>query len=519
MLTIGKFQELFAKDGIELVAGHQKINQKIDYINVQEIDRKSSWTRKNGFVMTTFKDFEDVEQILTQLEWYLQMNISGVGFHTAIHKDTEVAQLIIEKAVQIDLPLFRIPSNIPYYYIFDKVNNYISEQSLSNQEELRKMREKMIHTILDEKDSKRIIHILGEYLDTPVIYLERSGKIKSLYSASYHEEEIKNILQRIKKSNEKAFGRRKIIENDNKVLKDHTNSPDSLSFTMHPLKNGMYFIGYLLVGNKTDCPYYNLAIKHTINTLLLHERNSQVINQYLKNQDIIILEKLVEGHVTDDFEKEINFPIQSVKQLMIWDISDKLDMEEKYLLMDSLLQNVLDVYFLWIYKGRIICLFTEQVDQILEDELKGDNGGHIALSGVINEFSPVKIKKIYDQAIIVLKYLKESDSTYSTWEDLSFNRIVYYLNDKLIYEDYGDLITPLIKKDFEDDTDLVKSLYVYLKCFFSYKDAAEILYVHPNTVKYRIEQARTLLGHVDFRDHQVYLDFMMALKLYYSAKK
>jgi len=102
---------------------------------------------------------------------------------------------------------------------------------------------------------------------------------------------------------------------------------------------------------------------------------------------------------------------------------------------------------------------------------------------------------------------------------MSFNRISYFLNDQLIFEDYGELITPLIEKDQTDGTNLVQTLYVYLKSFFSYTKAAKTLFIHPNTVKYRIDQIQHLLGDVELRDHQTYLDLMMAIKLYMASKR
>src|SRR5699024_10136785 len=139
----------------------------------------------NGFIMTTFKDFENVDNIILQLEWYHKMSVSAVGSHAAIHSDSYTSALIVSKANELNLPLFRIPSHLPYYYRIEKVNTYLKEQSEKEKLEIRELREKMIDTVLDDHEPSQIIRILGEYLRLPVVHLDQFRHMKSIYTANY----------------------------------------------------------------------------------------------------------------------------------------------------------------------------------------------------------------------------------------------------------------------------------------------------------------------------------------------
>src|SRR5699024_5301944 len=309
--------------------------------------------------------------------------------------------------------------------------------------------------------------------------------------------------------------------NQNKIAEAYyTTTSQKITFKIYPLKSGIYFIGYLLVCLIKNNPLHEQAINSAINALLLDATKNHAINQYLKNQDIALLEDIIKGNTEEIKEEKLSFPVKSTKQLLLWETEDQLDMEKKFLIMDSILREEFDIYFLWIFENHIIGLMTKPIDSSMIEKLQENiPKGYISLSGVIKDYATIKIRKVYEQALIAMKYAKTNNKKIVAWNDMSFNRISYFLNDQLIFEDYGELITPLIEKDQTDGTNLVQTLYVYLKSFFSYTKAAKTLFIHPNTVKYRIDQIQHLLGDVELRDHQTYLDLMMAIKLYMASKR
>src|SRR5699024_8407240 len=369
MLTVRELRDLLLEDGIELVAGYENIDCIIDYLNVQEIDRKSSWTRKNGFIMTTFKDFENVDNIILQLEWYHKMSVSAVGFHAAIHSDSYTSALIVSKANELNLPLFRIPSHLPYYHIFEKVNTYLKEQSEKENLEIRELREKMIDTVLDDHDPSQIIRILGEYLRVPVVHLDQFRHMKSIYPANYTNQEIENILQHINENEYHAIQEASL--NQNKIAEAYyTTTSQKITFKIYPLKSGIYFIGFLLVCLIKNNPLHEQAINSAINALLLDATKNHAINQYLKNQDIALLEDIIKGNTEEIKEEKLSFPVKSTKQLLLWETEDQLDMEKKFLIMDSILREEFDIYFLWIFENHIIGLMTKPIDSSMIENLQ-----------------------------------------------------------------------------------------------------------------------------------------------------
>lgn len=72
-------------------------------------------------------------------------------------------------------------------------------------------------------------------------------------------------------------------------------------------------------------------------------------------------------------------------------------------------------------------------------------------------------------------------------------------------------LTKLIQYDHENNSDLVETLYYYIYTVKNTKTAAEMMHIHRNTLLYRLEKIRSLIG-VDLEDGDIFLHLMLAFK-------
>jgi hypothetical protein len=76
-----------------------------------------------------------------------------------------------------------------------------------------------------------------------------------------------------------------------------------------------------------------------------------------------------------------------------------------------------------------------------------------------------------------------------------------------------DAIGPLLAYDRENDTDLASTLRAFLEQNQNSARTAKLLYIHYNTLRYRLDRAREILG--DFLENpQQRLEIELALQLY-----
>jgi purine catabolism regulator len=65
---------------------------------------------------------------------------------------------------------------------------------------------------------------------------------------------------------------------------------------------------------------------------------------------------------------------------------------------------------------------------------------------------------------------------------------------------FRELLEPLIAYDAERGSDLIRTLTVFFDCSENASEAADRLFLHRNSVPYRLERVRELTG-LDYRDN------------------
>jgi DNA-binding PucR family transcriptional regulator len=96
--------------------------------------------------------------------------------------------------------------------------------------------------------------------------------------------------------------------------------------------------------------------------------------------------------------------------------------------------------------------------------------------------------------------------------DLGFLGLLF-AEDYDVTEFVNKIIGPVIEYDTQRFTVLVETLEAYFQAACSPTRAAELLYVHPNTVSRRLERITQLLGR-DWQEPDHALELQLALRLH-----
>ncbi|PMC34857.1 hypothetical protein CJ195_21665 [Bacillus sp. UMB0899] len=140
--------------------------------------------------------------------------------------------------------------------------------------------------------------------------------------------------------------------------------------------------------------------------------------------------------------------------------------------------------------------------------------------GIGNEYQPIlSLHKSYKEALEVLSIAEVLGTQenipyeYNKIGALRYLDIIYEKNNRTKYSNSD--IQILRAKDRESQTELVKTLEYYLVNNCKTKPTADQMFIHPNTLNYRLKQI-TDLTTIDFSDFnqkcQLYLDLMVSKK-------
>jgi sugar diacid utilization regulator len=133
--------------------------------------------------------------------------------------------------------------------------------------------------------------------------------------------------------------------------------------------------------------------------------------------------------------------------------------------------------------------------------------------------SPKDIFRSFQEAKVALELgrLMEIDGGIPFFSDLGLARILYNHDREELREYYNETLGALERFDREQSNNLMLTLEEYLKNQCDLKTTASSLYLHPNTLRYRLKRIEEVL-HVQLDTFDTKLNLMTAFKIKYLKK-
>jgi purine catabolism regulator len=155
---------------------------------------------------------------------------------------------------------------------------------------------------------------------------------------------------------------------------------------------------------------------------------------------------------------------------------------------------------------------TEKMVQELVESMPSLKDISVGQGDVI-EFMSIKESMAQSlQALFWAKKMKKSN--YMAYGTLGFMTLIKEEDFNIEAEAFSrKYLEPLKQYDIKKEGELIKTLSVLIKNNWYSNQAAKILYVHHNTVKYRIEKIEKILD-IDLNQHSNRLNVMIAIELY-----
>lgn len=225
----------------------------------------------------------------------------------------------------------------------------------------------------------------------------------------------------------------------------------------------------------------------------------------------------------------------------VFEISDFQDFTSDQHLSDIISQRVESSLNEWVdqpilmkKRGQLICILpTENIKSVHEARVKLQNGMEKTLNIVIARVgkrqlgvgigrvyaSPIDLFRSFQEAKVALELgrLMKDESGITFFSDLGLARILYHHDQQQLREFYEETLGELIQSDQEGESSLLMTLEEYLKHQCDLKKTAQSLYLHPNTLRYRLKKIEEILS-VPLDDFDTKLNLMTAFKIKYLKK-
>jgi purine catabolism regulator len=532
MITVQDILEIPELD-LRLLAGQKSTSNPVRWVHITEVPDPTRWLKGGELLLTTGYGFVGEEDTqVAQLKRLIDHNISGLGFGTGFSFD-KVPPVLIKVAEEYGFPLFEVPYHVPFIAITEAVASKIVNEQYSLLQRSLAVHEKLTKIVLEEKGLEAILSTLSALVGCSAVLYDFHGVVLCEAANRRHLGAglIADLWRRI--------GERRADRQNFALTMDGVGS----GVQVYPVV-ASHRIGAFLAAVKDsgDFSEYDRIILHNVVTVTALE--------LVKKKAVAETEKRLAGDFFDEliasdlYEEEIarrlaffGLEPQSPHLIVLVDIDGAdgdgaaggrpaaaADVKER-------LHWTVDEF---MAKRDVLCISASRSGSVvaLVQPGKMDARQVLAMAGdlqtVMAEMLPeisvsigigrphrqlIDLRQSYYEASYAIKIrkLKGEPAVIASFDDLGSYGLLLGLQDTLSLEVFYDsVLGKLHEYDEQNSSDLVNSLACFLEANGHWGDAAEKLYVHRHTLRYRMKRVEEITGR-DLNQSQDRMEFWLAL--------
>jgi purine catabolism regulator len=523
--TVRDMLKLEVLRNLKIVAGYRGLDKKVTSISFLDAPDAVNWIRGHEFIVTTLYLFRDTENQLKLINYLAEKNVSALGIKLKrfVH---DLSAEVIELANCRLLPLIIIPYEKAWIDLINPIMAELLNRQLVYLEKSNSIRKLFTQVVLEGGELQSIAKLLSEFTHRPITIIELTNKNTFTWPS--------NFERRIEQQNLSL-----ILKNDwYKNIENIKNVTKNIEGLLVPIEVAKQVEGFIIVWKTEELKGIDLnAVEHAITVTALHIQHLKAVNEINQRFKDDFISHLLQGEYSTSYikekAKEMGWAIADknlVAAARIMSVNSNENWEKNYEIFNYF-RDVLKRYIpLEILMGMnrnntIIFILTgneenhtldEMVDLICSARLKlmtRDQNLRIGLGigAVCNTIELVS--QSYEEALTACK-LSITLGKVCYYEELgSYSLLVELLNFKETEVYLKRLIYPIIDYDRGNNTELFKTLetFIYNNC--NYREAAKKLFVHHNTIRYRLEIINKLIN-ADLKKPENILNLMLGIKLF-----
>lgn len=553
-MTVKDMLEMEPLKKLNLIAGHEGLNRTVKSVSVLEIPNKVDKFIAGGeFILTTFHSLSNnYEGQVETIQKFSNFGVAALGIHPMI-TGFQINNKLVHAADTYGLPLVLLPPSMNYSTVFSIVlGSILNYQSLilKRSEEINR---ELTKVILEGGDVKKIALSLAELIKKPILIINDTFDILATGSISSNDE---HFLQRFFQAKE-ILGKGNSTYLRNSIRKHHQEKDyytDQLEFggqSFHqvafPAGAKSSPFGYIFTWElkETLQELDIIALSHAATALALEIAKQKAVSETEDRLRSDFLTELFNDKFVNEEElynksELVGLNIANKHMILVAKISqdEVADINnmgsykiEKHIL--SRIRPKIELFCphtICLTKGNAILLFIHfnknpevqfardkayKISSILEKFINIQFKDIKISIGIGNFYSsPLELGKSYKDAIRAIdigKRIYNAKNVTAIYE-LGIYEIIEQIPNNILKDFITYFLEKILQYDYKHRLDLVKTVEIYLDENESFTETGKKLFVHPNTVKYRIEKIKEILGFDPFMVPEQKLNFHLALK-------
>ncbi len=222
-------------------------------------------------------------------------------------------------------------------------------------------------------------------------------------------------------------------------------------------------------------------------------------------------------YLDQHFQEENGFQLIAVKPERTRPLGNITD-QRRILRIHSALRSYHFPYCLLQYENRFFILVNQKDPEVTENianqiirsvrTFYANLPLYIGISDVVDNYN--HLPDCFHSAISASRKAALQKTSIVNFNDMGFYKLLYSVPDEtLLQKYYYEVMNPLIEADPNEKNGYVETLFRYILCDGHLQEVASKMFVHRNTINYRMTKIREILG-CDFSKQSDRMPFLMA---------
>lgn len=538
MTTIADILKLPRYSDLKLLTNEHLVDthKTIESVEISETPDIEFYIPTNVLLLTTAMTYaNDQSGLIPLIDSLIRAKTIGLGIKTGRFLG-KINPEIIEYAEKVNFPLFEIPNTYSLGSLMHQLLNKIWGTRYEEISFALDIQKRFFNLLIQNATNQIVINKLSQIVKTPIILLNPFKEIMD-YSKHFNlssnpaQHYVNEIVQKIEQIPK---------ERDSFIIKNPKGHEIQVSLV--PIKVHTYFPHYLVIVNPEQIPYpiSSFAIDQAAMVLSFVLFKNEKVSESQQSIETEYFKELIDYHSSSNssvraFELNAKYGYVLSNYYQVVHVFDEaaledtllnLNQEERLVLASQWLQKHISQYFtnglviFFSVTKETLILIQQEVEDLDEKLLDIRKQLHESLDielifSIANPYTDWKrINQSYTEAKLVFDERRSKHQTQPIihYKDKGMVQLFHHLekNDvrffcENILKDFAYPKEPVL-------IELRKTLSVYLGAQCEIASAASALFVHRNTVKYRILRCEEILGHsVNSPSHSLNLRLALAL--------
>lgn len=518
--------QLRSLEGASLLAGSPGLDREVTNAMVMEGPDVEKWGRPGLVLVTSFFALVPLSPV-SRVEFF--STIKNLGIAGIIYKPGRTSPDLLsfcrDTCEAIAMPLVQMDPSITFEAVLMDVMGTVIDSNARLLDSFYDMHLKTMHLAIQQPSIYQVVSQLRENIGCDITFLNRAEDAR-VGTSDASSDWVSLMLDELPKQGYQGY---RYFEASLGYRGGTTRSGLAVRIPSQSLTSC-----YLIAHRQPEdvSAFQRMTIENFVNLLMIELLKQEAIDQRLYNRNNMLVHDLIQGRFTSHDEvdqaiSELGIGAHALYQVMLvrLSIEDPVESDRIDDLLLTFRRRVRRLYpnsvffegnnrlsFLRNHTSGSVGFNSDEVSHILEemhaDPSLPDFVHLLVLSGHEDRYS---ISKANDQVLSIYKLFDSNQLSNRCvrYDDLGFYKFLIDVGDPSKLASYMDSRLSRLRRESPDG---FQTLIVLCKCECNYKEAANQLYVHPKTVRYRVGRIREEYG-IDVHATDDMMQVLLADKL------